>query len=221
MFHAQSVTFLGSVVSAEGISIDPDKVRAVIDLPVPDSRDTLQQFLGFANFYCRFIRDFSRVAAPLTSLTSSKTCFAWSGAAQEAFDRLKGLFTSAPSSSLLTPRNNLLLKLMLPTSGWEPSYRNAHPLMTRYIRAPSTPITFCPLSATMTSVTESFWRSVWLLVNGDTGSREPACHSLSGRIIKIWRTSAPLRDLTDVRLVGLFSSAVLNFRSRLDPALRI
>ncbi len=110
---------------------------------------------------------------------------------------------------------------MLPTLGWEPSYRNAHPLMTRYIRAPSTPITFCPLSATMTSVTESFWRSVWLLVNGDTGSREPACHSLSGRIIKIWRTSAPLRDLTAVRLVGLFSLAVLNFRSRLDPALRI
>ncbi len=41
MFHAQSVTFLSSVVSAEGISMDPDKVRAVIDWPVPDSRVTL------------------------------------------------------------------------------------------------------------------------------------------------------------------------------------
>ncbi len=101
MFHAQSVTFLGSVVSAEGISMDPDKVRAVIDWPVPDSRVVLQRFLGFANFYRRFIRNFSQVAAPLTFLTSSKTRFAWSEAAQGAFDRLKGLFTSAPI--LITP----------------------------------------------------------------------------------------------------------------------
>ncbi len=101
MFHAQSVTFLGSVVSAEGISMDPDKVRAVIDWPVPDSRVALQRFLGFANFYRRFIRNFSQVAAPLTFLTSSKTRFAWSEAAQGAFDRLKGLFTSAPI--LITP----------------------------------------------------------------------------------------------------------------------
>ncbi len=101
MFHARSVTFLGSVVSAEGISMDPDKVRAVIDWPVPDSRVALQRFLGFVNFYRCFIRDFSRVAAPLTTLTSSKTRFSWSGAAQDAFERLKGLFTSAPI--LITP----------------------------------------------------------------------------------------------------------------------
>ncbi len=71
------------------------------------------------------------------------------------------------------------------------------------------------------SVTENFWRSVWLLVSGDTSSREPGFHSLSGRIIKIWSTSVPLRDLTPVRPVGLFSSAVLILQSRLDPALRI
>ncbi len=129
----------------------------------------------------------------------------------------RGYLPPLPSSSLLIPRTNLLLRLMHPTSGWEPSYRNVRPLMTSYIRAPITPIAFCPLSATTTSVTESFRRSVSLLVNGDTGSRD----SLSGRIIKIWSTSAPLRDLTPVRLNGLFSSAVLNFQSRLDPALRI
>lgn len=101
VFHAQSVTFLGSVVSAEGISMDPDKVRAVLDWAVPDSRVALQRFLGFANFYRRFIRNFSQVAAPLTALTSSKSKFAWSETAQDAFDRLKMLFTSAPI--LITP----------------------------------------------------------------------------------------------------------------------
>ncbi|KAG1938716.1 retrotransposable element [Pimephales promelas] len=95
-FHVPSVTFLGSVISAEGISMDSSKVQAVVDWPVPDSRVALQRFLGFANFYRRFIRNFSQVAAPLTALTSVKSCFRWSESAQEAFDRLKVLFTTAP-----------------------------------------------------------------------------------------------------------------------------
>ncbi|KAG1928799.1 hypothetical protein F2P79_023363 [Pimephales promelas] len=73
-FHVPSVTFLGSVISAEGISMDSSKVQAVVDWPVPDSRVALQRFLGFANFYRRFIRNFSQVAAPLTALTSVKSC---------------------------------------------------------------------------------------------------------------------------------------------------
>ncbi|CAM4463975.1 unnamed protein product [Leuciscus chuanchicus] len=101
VFHSRSVTFLGSVVSAEGISMDPEKVRAVLDWPVPDSRVALQRFLGFANFYRRFIRNFSQVAAPLSALTSVKSQFVWSDMAQDAFDRLKRLFTSAPI--LVTP----------------------------------------------------------------------------------------------------------------------
>ncbi len=101
VFHASSVSFLGSVVSAEGIGMDPAKVRAVMDWPVPDSRTALQRFLGFANFYRRFIHNFSQVATPLTALTSTKSLYAWSNTAQEAFDRLKGLFFSAPI--LITP----------------------------------------------------------------------------------------------------------------------
>ncbi len=53
-FHAQSVPFLGYIVSAEGIRMDPEKVKAVVEWPSPDSRKALQRFLGFANFYRRF-----------------------------------------------------------------------------------------------------------------------------------------------------------------------
>lgn len=100
-FHTPSVTFLGSVISADGISMDPSKVRAVTDWPIPDSLVTLQRFLGFANFYRCFIRNVSQVAAPLTALTLVKSCFKWSESAQRAFDHLKSLFTSAPI--LVTP----------------------------------------------------------------------------------------------------------------------
>ncbi|KAL0149344.1 hypothetical protein M9458_055382, partial [Cirrhinus mrigala] len=101
VFHVKSVTFLGHIVSADGISMDLAKVRAVIDWPIPDSRTALQRFLGFANFYRRFIRNFSQVAAPLTALTSTRTRFVWSESAQEVFDKLKKLFSSAPI--LITP----------------------------------------------------------------------------------------------------------------------
>uniref|UniRef100_A0A9J8AAP7 ribonuclease H n=1 Tax=Cyprinus carpio carpio TaxID=630221 RepID=A0A9J8AAP7_CYPCA len=73
IFHSKSVRFLGYIISAEGIKADPAKVRAVAEWPPPDSRKALQRFLGFANFYRRFIRNFSQVAAPLTALTSTKT----------------------------------------------------------------------------------------------------------------------------------------------------
>lgn len=55
--------------------MDPTKVRAVTDWPTPDSRVSLQRFLGFANFYQRFIKNFSQVVAPLTALTSTKIHF--------------------------------------------------------------------------------------------------------------------------------------------------
>ncbi len=88
-FHAKSVSFLGFIVSAGEIKPDPAKVEAVAKWPVPDTRKALQRFLGFANFYRRFIRNFGQVAAPLTALTSIKVPFTWSAQAQEAFDKLK------------------------------------------------------------------------------------------------------------------------------------
>ncbi len=96
VFHAQSVPFLGYIVSSEGMRMDPDKVQAVVDWPTPDSRKALQRFLGFANFYRRFIRNYSQLAAPLTALTSTKTTFRWSSSAEAVFSKLKSCFVSAP-----------------------------------------------------------------------------------------------------------------------------
>uniref|UniRef100_A0A4W5RP12 ribonuclease H n=1 Tax=Hucho hucho TaxID=62062 RepID=A0A4W5RP12_9TELE len=96
IFHAQSVPFLGYIVSTEGIRMDPDKVKAVVDWPSPDSRKALQRFLGFANFYRRFIRNFSQIVAPLTALTSPRIMFRWSDTAEAAFAKLKSRFVSAP-----------------------------------------------------------------------------------------------------------------------------
>lgn len=95
-FHVPSVSFLGFVVEEGQLKTDPAKTEAVLEWPTPSTRKQLQRFLGFANFYRRFIRDYSRVAAPLTKLTSVKLPFSWSPDADEAFVKLKVLFCSAP-----------------------------------------------------------------------------------------------------------------------------
>lgn len=111
VFHAQSVPFLGFVVSAGEIKADPCKVRAVAEWPAPDSRKALQRFLGFANFYRRFIRNFGQIAAPLTALTSPKVLFKWNTGAQEAFDKLKSRFISAPVLSIPDPERQFIVEV--------------------------------------------------------------------------------------------------------------
>jgi transposase InsO family protein len=93
-FDRDTVEWLGFVISPTGVSMDAAKVRTVLDWATPTSVKDVQRFLGFANFYRRFIKDYSTVAAPLTDLTSSKVKFAWTPQAQAAFDSLKAAFAS-------------------------------------------------------------------------------------------------------------------------------
>lgn len=91
--------YLGHVVSAEGISTDPDKIAKVRDWPVPTTAKQLSSFLGFAGFYRRFVTGFSSIAKPLQdSLKSAdaKGKVPWSKEAGDAFAALKQRLTSAP-----------------------------------------------------------------------------------------------------------------------------
>ncbi|KAK3509259.1 hypothetical protein QTP70_027039 [Hemibagrus guttatus] len=96
-FHRTTVTFLGYVISQRGVEMDAVKVRSVTEWPAPTTIRELQRFLGFANFYRRFIRNYSTVAGPLTSLLSGKPKrLSWTDQARAAFQQLKDCFTSAP-----------------------------------------------------------------------------------------------------------------------------
>ncbi|KAK3548457.1 hypothetical protein QTP70_013156 [Hemibagrus guttatus] len=96
-FHQPSVQFLGYNISSSGIQIDEGKITAVRDWPAPATVKELQRFLGFANFYRRFISNYSSIADPLTNLLRNKPkSLLWSPAAEGAFNTLKRAFTTAP-----------------------------------------------------------------------------------------------------------------------------
>ncbi|KAJ1593399.1 hypothetical protein NDA12_005673 [Ustilago hordei] len=97
-FHTKTVEFLGYIIKPTGIEMDPEKVHTVKEWPMPESIHDIQRFLGFANFYRRFIAHFARIAKPLTSLVKpieQFKKFELPEEAQQAFHKLIQAFTSA------------------------------------------------------------------------------------------------------------------------------
>ncbi|KAJ1038252.1 hypothetical protein NDA10_003212 [Ustilago hordei] len=97
-FHTKTVEFLGYIIKPTGIEMDPEKVHTVKEWPMPESIHDIQRFLGFANFYRRFIAHFARIAKPLTALVKPIERFKkfeLPEEAQQAFHKLIQAFTSA------------------------------------------------------------------------------------------------------------------------------
>ena len=88
--------FLGHVVLASGMSVDPEKVEVVMSWERPKLVFEIRSFLGLAGYYRRFIEDFSRLAAPMTRLTWKVVKFEWIDLCEKAFQTLKMRLTLAP-----------------------------------------------------------------------------------------------------------------------------
>jgi RNase H-like domain found in reverse transcriptase/Reverse transcriptase (RNA-dependent DNA polymerase) len=108
-FNRQEVKFLGHVVGPDGIAMQSDKVAAIHDWPTPSCKVELQAFLGLANYYRRFIANFSAVVAPLTDATrGEKKEFSWGSQQDAALSRIKEAFTTAPVLRLPDPSKPFL-----------------------------------------------------------------------------------------------------------------
>jgi len=91
-----TVQFLGHIISAQDISVDPSKVEAVLKWERPKSVTEIRSFVGLAGYYKRFILGFFKMVAPLTQLTRKDQPFAWTDRCEESFLELKKKLTSAP-----------------------------------------------------------------------------------------------------------------------------
>lgn len=94
-FHVKETEFLGFIISASGISMATNKVEAIMQWPEPTKVREIQQFLGFANFYRRFIKGYSRIISPLTRLIKKDVKFQMDEAPKQAFQRIKDAFLEA------------------------------------------------------------------------------------------------------------------------------
>ncbi|MBW0566306.1 hypothetical protein O181_106021 [Austropuccinia psidii MF-1] len=103
VFHASSVEYLGYFVSIDGLKIDSSKVQQLLNCPQPKNIKALQSFLGFANFYGCFIKNYSKKITSLTSLLKQDSLFIFNEEAFSQFQVLKEAFTTAPILSHFNP----------------------------------------------------------------------------------------------------------------------
>lgn len=99
-FWLNQVAFLGHVVSADGIIMDPSKVEAITKWPRPTTVTEIRSFLGLAGYYRRFVEGFSKLALPLTQLMRKGEKFVWTDEREKSFEELKRRLVSTPILTL-------------------------------------------------------------------------------------------------------------------------
>ena len=104
-----SVLYLGHVVSKDGLQPNPKIVESVLEWKVPTNVKETQQFLGLCNYYRRFIKNFSKIAAPLHKLTHKNSAFVWTQEASNSFETLKKLLCSTPILGYPNPEGQYIL----------------------------------------------------------------------------------------------------------------
>ena len=107
-FGVTSVDYLGHIISANGVSVDPSKIQAVKEWPIPTTHRGGMWIFGTCGYYRKFVQHFGKIAAPLHQLLTLDT-FEWTDPTKDAFLNLKRALTTAPVFVFLTSPNLLLL----------------------------------------------------------------------------------------------------------------
>jgi hypothetical protein len=109
-FETTKTKYLGLIVTPAGLQMDPEKVKAVLKWRPPPGLKDLQKFLGFANFYRRFIRNFSKITASFSSLLKKGAPWDWTPDHEDAFEELKTAFATAPVLALFDYNRKTVLE---------------------------------------------------------------------------------------------------------------
>ncbi|KAI3822130.1 hypothetical protein L1987_09711 [Smallanthus sonchifolius] len=109
VFWLKEVQFLGHVINADDIMVDPTKIEAVQKWKIPKTPTEIRSFLGLTGYNQRFIQDFSKIASPLTNLTRKEVKYEWGQAQSKAFEELKKKLTQAPVLSLPDGNKDLVV----------------------------------------------------------------------------------------------------------------
>lgn len=102
-FFKEKIQYLGHIITKDGIVVDSEKIRTIMQWPVPKDVADIRSFMGLASYYRQFVEGFSRVAYPITSFQKKGKTFKWTPECQRSFKQLKYLLTTAPVLSIANP----------------------------------------------------------------------------------------------------------------------
>jgi hypothetical protein len=108
-FWLEKVAFLGHVLTADGVAMDPSKIEAVTEWERPQNVSDIRSFLGLAGYYHRFIENFSKIAKPMTEPLHKNTPFVWNEACEQSFQELKKRLTTTPILALPDIHQNFVI----------------------------------------------------------------------------------------------------------------
>ena len=100
---------MGHVLSKEGVAVDPNKIRSIMEWPTPKYVSDIRSFMGLAGYYRIFIKGFSKIGCPITTLQNKGTKFLWTLQCEERFQTLKHLLTHAPVLKIANPEADFLV----------------------------------------------------------------------------------------------------------------
>jgi transposase InsO family protein len=109
-FSVQETEFLGYIVSKDGLRMSQEKIKTILEWPPATSVKEVQSFLGFANFYRKFIKGYSQITHPLSEATKKDRPFQWTQEMQEAFHELKQRFTTKPILRIFDPAKPIVIE---------------------------------------------------------------------------------------------------------------
>ena len=108
-FYQGRIHYLAHIIYEEGVTVDPEKIRAIMEWSTPKNVSEFRSFMGLAGYYWRFIEGFSKLAHPITSLKNKGLIFDWTSKCEDNFQKLKEMLTSAPVLKIADPEGNFVV----------------------------------------------------------------------------------------------------------------
>jgi hypothetical protein len=108
-FFQKQVHYSGHVICEEGVTVDPEKIKSIMDWPTPKYVSDIRSFMGLEGYYRRFIKGLSKIGFPITSLQKKGVKFIWTSECEERFQHLKYLLTNAPVLKIADPNKDFLV----------------------------------------------------------------------------------------------------------------
>ena len=108
-FYRHRIQYLGHIILEEGISVDLEKIKAIMNWHTPGNVMDVRSFMGCAGYYMRFIEGFSKFAHAITSLKKKGIKFKWNSKCEESFQWLNNILTSAPVLKVVDPKKDFVV----------------------------------------------------------------------------------------------------------------